>query len=221
MFPIQDDQPKFSPSVVTTMLIIANALVFLFEISLDEYSRNALIMRYGLIPAHFQTSALLTCMFLHAGWAHIIGNMLFLWAFGRSLEDRMGHVKYLIFYLVCGIVAGLTHCFFNAGSQLPTIGASGAIAGVMGAYLVSFPRARIDTIVFFFFIARIQIPALFMLGYWFLTQLLSGVGSLTYSHQSVSGTAWFAHIGGFISGIVLVYLLGASSPQYQQRRVSW
>ncbi len=221
MFPIADDQPKYSPSTVTTLLIIVNVLVFLYEISLDEYTRNFLIMRYGLVPAHFHPSALLTCLFLHGGWAHIIGNMLFLWAFGRSLEDSMGHGKFLLFYLLCGVAAGLTHDFFNADSTLPTIGASGAIAGVMGAYLVKFPRARIDTIVFFFLIARIEIPAVFMLLYWFVTQLVSGFGSIAYSHQSEAGTAWFAHIGGFVAGIGLVYLLGSNNPQYQRRRVSW
>lgn len=221
MFPIQDDQPKFSPPLVTTLLVIANCLVYLYEISLDEYSRNLLIMRYGLVPAHFHASSLFTTMFLHGSWAHIIGNMLFLWAFGRSLEDVMGHGKYLIFYFLCGIAAGLTHDFFNIDSNVPTIGASGAIAGVMGAYLVKFPRARIDTIVFFFLITRVQVPALLMLGYWFLLQLISGVGSIAYSHVSQSGTAWFAHIGGFLAGIVFVTLLGTDNPQWQRRRVSW
>ncbi len=221
MFPIQDDQRKFAPSTVTILLIIANTLVFLYEISLNSYMQNFLIMRYGLVPAHFQASALVTSMFLHGGWAHIIGNMLFLWAFGRSLEDRMGHGKFLIFYLLCGVAAGVTHVYFNADSTMPTVGASGAIAGVMGAYLVKFPKARIDTIVFFFFITRVEIPAVFMLLYWFVTQLVSGFGSIGYSHVSQSGTAWFAHIGGFIAGMILVTLLGADNPQWQRRRVSW
>jgi membrane associated rhomboid family serine protease len=221
MFPIQDDQPKYSPSTVTILLILVNSLVFLYEISLDEYTRNFLIQKYGLVPAHFHASALLTCMFLHGGWMHIIGNMLFLWAFGRSLEDRMGHAKFLLFYLLCGVAAGITHDFFNIDSNVPTIGASGAIAGVMGAYLVKFPRARIDTLIFFFFITRVDIPAVFMLVYWFITQIVSGFGSIAYSHISQSGTAWFAHIGGFITGMILVNLLGASDPQWQRRRVSW
>jgi membrane associated rhomboid family serine protease len=221
MFPIQDDQPKYSPSTVTMLLILVNSLVFLYEISLDEYTRNFLIQKYGLVPAHFHASALLTCMFLHGGWMHIIGNMLFLWAFGRSLEDNMGHAKYLLFYLLCGVAAGITHDYFNMDSSVPTIGASGAIAGVMGAYLVKFPRARIDTLIFFFFITRVDIPAVFMLVYWFITQIVSGVGSIAYSHISQSGTAWFAHIGGFISGMILVSLLGTSTPQWQRRRVSW
>ena len=151
------------------------------------------------------------------------GRTSFLWAFGRSLEDRMGSGKFLLFYLLSGVAAGITHDFFNGDSTLPTVGASGAIAGVMGAYLITFPRARIDTVVFFIFITRIQIPAVFMLGYWFLTQLVSGFGTVAYSQasSSQSGTAWFAHIGGFLAGIVLVNLLGTSNPQWQRRRVSW
>ena len=221
MFPIHDDQPKYSPSTITTLLILANVLVFLFEISLDEYSRNLLIMRYGLVPSHFHGSALLTSMFLHGGWAHIIGNMLFLWAFGRSLENYIGHTKFLLFYLLCGMVAGITQDFFNLGSSAPMIGASGAIAGVMGAYLIKFPRARISTIVFFFFIVRVDVPATLMLIYWFITQLVSGFGTIAYSHVSESGTAWFAHIGGFLTGMLLVNLLGSGDPQWQRRRVSW
>jgi len=221
MFPIHDDQPKYSPSTITTLLIVANVLVFLFEISLDEYSRNLLIMRYGLVPAHFQASALLTSMFLHGGWAHIIGNMLFLWAFGRSLESYMGHSKFLLFYLLCGVAAGISQDFFNIASSAPMIGASGAIAGVMGAYLIKFPRARISTLIFFFFIVRVDVPATLMLLYWFITQLVSGFGSIAYSHMSEPGTAWFAHIGGFLTGMLLVNLLGSGNPQWQRRRVSW
>jgi membrane associated rhomboid family serine protease len=221
MFPIKDDQPKYAPSIVTISLIIANFLVFFYEKSLDDYSFNFLIMKYGLVPALFQASALLTSMFLHEGWLHIIGNMLFLWAFGRSLEGKMGPTKYLMFYLLCGCAAGLSQDFFSVESRAPMVGASGAIAGVMGAYMITFPRARIDTIVFFFFIFRVQIPALFMLGYWFLTQLVTGVGNIASSRASQSGIAWFAHIGGFITGMVLVNLLGTSEPQWQRRRVSW
>ncbi len=221
MFPIHDDQPKYSPSTITTLLILANVVVFLFEITLDDYSRNLLIMRYGLVPSHFHASALLTSMFLHGGWAHIIGNMLFLWAFGRSIEDYLGSSKFLVFYLLSGIAAGLTQDFFNIDSSAPMVGASGAIAGVMGAYLIKFPRARISTIIFFIFIVRVDVPATLMLVYWFITQLVSGFGSVAYSHVSQSGTAWFAHIGGFLSGMVLLSLLGSGSPQWQRRRVSW
>jgi len=221
MFPIRDDRPKYSPATVTTLLIIANVLVFLFEWSLDDYSRNHLIAKYGLVPAHFHFTTLISSMFLHGGWAHILGNMMFLWAFGRSLEDYMGHAKYLLFYLVSGAVAGLVQVFFNSDSAIPTVGASGAIAGIMGAYFVTFPRARIVTVIFFFFIFTTEIPAVVMLGYWFLVQLVSGVGSIGYSQVAQGGTAWFAHIGGFIAGIILVNVLGTDNPQWQRRRVSW
>jgi membrane associated rhomboid family serine protease len=149
---------------------------------------------------------------------HIIGNMIFLWCFGRSLEDAMGSGKFLIFYLLCGIVAAFTQSFLTWGSRAPMIGASGAIAGVMGAYLIKFPRARILTLVFVvFFITTIEIPAPIMLVYWFVTQLFSGFGSIAQTHISQGGTAFFAHIGGFVAGIVLVKLMGATG-QYNRRR---
>src|SRR5580698_2626122 len=160
MFPLRDDRPTYTAPIVTTLLIVACILVFLFELSLDEYSRDYFIGRYGLVPAHLRPLTLVTSMFLHGGWLHIIGNMLFLWAFGKSLEDAMGHSKFLSFYLICGVAAGIAHVFFNPETTLPTVGASGAIAGVMGAYLIKFPRARIHTLIFLFiFITTTDIPA--------------------------------------------------------------
>src|SRR3984885_10104373 len=155
MFPLLDDRPTYSPPVVTTLLIVACALVFFFELSLDDYSRDYFINLSGVVPAPLRPVTLFPSMFLHAGWAHIIGNMLFLWAFGKSLEDAMGHTKFLMFYLICGIAAGIAHVMFNMYTTLPTVGASGAIAGVMGAYLVKFPRARIHTLVFLLFFVTI------------------------------------------------------------------
>src|SRR5579864_6920234 len=148
MFPLRDDRPTYSAPIVTTLLIVACALVFFFELSLDEYSRDYFINLYGLVPAHMRPVTLVTSMFLHGGWMHIIGNMLFLWAFGKSMEDAMGHTKFLSFYLIAGIVAGIVQLMFNSDSRTPTLGASGAIAGVMGGYLVKFPRARIHTLIF-------------------------------------------------------------------------
>src|SRR3984957_76668 len=147
MFPLRDDRPTYTAPIVTTLLIVACALVFLFELSLDEYSHDYFFCRYGLVPAHMRPIALVTSMFLHGGWTHIIGNMLFLWAFGKSLEDAMGHSKFLAFYLICGVTAGIVHVALNLYTTLPTVGASGAIAGVMGAYLIKFPRAKIHTLV--------------------------------------------------------------------------
>jgi membrane associated rhomboid family serine protease len=222
MFPLRDTQPSYSKPVVTVLLIVVNILVFLFEFSLDPYSRNAFIAYYGLVPDHFQFSSILTSMFLHGGWLHVLGNMWFLWIFGDNIEDILGHGKYLLFYLLCGVAAGLTHVFFNPFSRVPTVGASGAIAGVMGAYMIKFPHARIlslVTIVIFF--TTFEVPAWVMLVYWFALQFLGGVGSIGYSHVSEGGTAWFAHVGGFIAGIVLVNLLGARQRFTSRRDLSW
>src|SRR3954447_17550749 len=147
MFPLRDDRPTYTAPIVTTLIIVACAFVFLHELMLDEFSRDYFVTKYGVIPAHPRLVPLFTSMFLHGGWSHIIGNMLFLWAFGKSLEDAMGHSKFLAFYLLCGVAAGITHVFFNPNTTLPTVGASGAIAGVMGAYLVKFPTSRIHTLV--------------------------------------------------------------------------
>ena len=224
MFPLRDDQPTYSKPVVVVLLIVINAVVFLHEMMLDDYSRNYFIAQYGLIadPRHFHVTALITSQFLHGGWMHIIGNMVFLWAFGRTLEGLMGSAKFLVFYLLCGVAAGLTQTYFSLGSNVPMVGASGAIAGVMGAYLVKFPRARIHTLVFIFvFITRVDIPALFFLPYWFLTQLLNVFGTVGYSHLSEGGVAYYAHIGGFIVGIILVNVLGAQNRYVRRRDVYW
>lgn len=222
MFPLRDDRPTWSPPVVTTLLIVACALVFFFELSLDEYSRDYFITRYGLVPAHFRPATLLTSLFLHGGWTHIIGNMLFLWAFGKSLEDAMGHTKFLMFYLICGIAAGITHVVFNLYTTLPTVGASGAIAGVMGAYLVKFPRARIHTLLFFFiFFTTTDIPAFLILIYWFITQLFSEYGAITQTHVMNGGVAYAAHIGGFVTGMILVQFMGVRTRYFPRRNVYW
>jgi membrane associated rhomboid family serine protease len=222
MFPLRDDRPTYTPPIVTTLLITACALVFFFELSLDDYSRDYFLNRYGVIPAHFRPITLLTSMFLHAGWAHIIGNMLFLWAFGRSLEDGMGHSKFLLFYLVCGIAAGIAHVAFNFYTTLPTVGASGAIAGVMGAYLVKFPRAKIHTLIFLFvFFTITDIPAALILVYWFVTQLFSEYGSITTTQVTQGGVAYAAHIGGFITGMILVQFMGVRTRYYPRRDIYW
>jgi len=222
MFPLRDDRPTYSPPVVTTLLIIACALVFFFELSLDDYSRNYFITLYGVVPAHLRPITLLTSMFVHGGWAHIIGNMLFLWAFGKSLEDAMGHTKFLMFYLICGIAAGIAHVIFNPNTTLPTVGASGAIAGVMGAYLVKFPRARIHTLIFLlFFVTVTDIPAAFILIYWFITQLFSEYGSITQTQVANGGVAYAAHIGGFVTGMILVQFMGVRTRYLPRRNVHW
>jgi membrane associated rhomboid family serine protease len=222
MFPLRDTQPSYSRPLITVLIIILNVVVFLHEFSLDEISRNYFIEHYGLIPAHFHFSAVLTSMFLHGGWMHIIGNMWFLWIFGDNVEDALGHFKYLVFYFLCGIAAGMTQVLFSRGSHLPMVGASGAIAGVMGAYLIKFPKARIVTLVFIFiFFTTIEVPAGLMLAYWFFIQFFSGVGTIGYSHVSQGGTAFFAHIGGFITGMILVGVLGTRQMYVRRRDVNW
>jgi membrane associated rhomboid family serine protease len=222
MFPLRDNQPSYSAPVITILIIIVNVLVFLFEISLDPYSRNHFISVYGLIPEHLYLSSLFTSMFLHGGWMHIIGNMWFLWIFGDNVEDVMGHAKYLLFYLLCGVAAGVTHIFFNPQSSVPTVGASGAIAGIMGAYMIKFPRSRIVTLVFIlFFITTVEVPAVLMLLYWFFIQFFSGVGEVGYSRVSQGGVAFFAHVGGFVAGMILVNMLATRRPYSRRRDLSW
>jgi membrane associated rhomboid family serine protease len=224
MFPLRDTQPSYQRPVVTILIILINAVVFLHEFSLDDYSRNYFIANYGLIPVRASAHPLtfLTSMFLHGGWMHIIGNMWFLWIFGDNVEEALGHVKYFAFYILCGLAAAMMQVFFNADSRLPMVGASGAIAGVMGAYLVKFPQSRIVTLIFvFIFFTTVEVPAVLMLLYWFFIQLFSGVGTIGYSHLSQGGTAWFAHVGGFIAGIILVVVMG-TRPKYLRRQdLNW
>lgn len=222
MIPLRDTQRSSSAPVVTILLIAVNFAAFFYELSLDEFSRNHLIFAYGLVPDRLHASSLITSMFLHGGWMHIIGNMWFLWIFGDNIEDSLGHGKYLLFYLLCGVAAALTQVAINPDSRVPTIGASGAIAGVMGAYLVKYPRARILTLVFIvFFITFYELPAWLVLAYWFILQLFSGVGSVAYSQLSEGGVAWFAHIGGFITGVVLIYLFPTRSVYQRRRDLNW
>lgn len=223
MFPLRDDQPTHTPPIVTMMLIVACSMVFLHErFSLDDFSLNYFVAKYAIVPARFEPVTLVTSLFLHAGWGHIIGNMLFLWAFGRSMEDAMGHGRFLAFYLLSGVAAGLVHVAFNFYSRVPALGASGAIAGVMGAYLIKFPRAYIHTLVFIIvFVTTTDIPAWFFVIYWFITQLFSGYGAITQTQISDGGTAWFAHIGGFLAGILLVMTMGTRNRYYRRPDHRW
>jgi len=213
MIPLRDTQRSNSTPVVTVLLIVANCLVFLMELSLGPHARNQFVLVYGLVPDRMVLRSLVTCIFLHGGWMHLIGNMWFLWVFGNNIEDALGHFQYLVFYLLCGVAAGLAHVVANLNSPVPTIGASGAIAGVMGAYLVKFPRARITTLVpVLIFFTTFDLPAAFLLAYWFLIQLFSGVGSVASSHITEHGVAWFAHVGGFLAGILLILILPTRRP---------
>jgi membrane associated rhomboid family serine protease len=219
MFPIRDTNPSSTTPFVTYAIIAVNLVIFLFEFMLGPYREEAFIFRYGLVPDRFHFANVLTSMFLHGGWMHVLGNMWFLWIFGDNIEDILGHGKYLLFYLICGCAAAFTQVLFNPYSRVPMVGASGAIAGVMGAYLIKFPQARIRSLLFvLLFITFIDVPAWLMLIYWFGIQFLSGFESLGSAQVAQGGTAFFAHIGGFIAGIVLVNLLGTTQRRYRRSR---
>ncbi len=209
MIPLRSSERTYSTAVVTLILIALNVLVFLHEITLDPVDLNRFIVHYGLVPDRLRTYQLFTSMFIHGGWLHILGNMWFLWVFGRGVEDSIGHTRYLIFYLVCGVASALTNVLATPYSPVPTVGASGAIAGVMGAYLIKFPRARIVTLVpIIIFFTTLDIPAAFLLLYWFAIQFFNGFGSIGGGSQVARGdVAWFAHIGGFIAGMLLILVM--------------
>ncbi len=222
MIPLRDSQPSYSPPLVTIFIIMVNTAVFLYELSLDPFSLNYFLSVYGIVPAQLEFSSLVTSMFLHGGWLHFLGNMWFLWIYGDNVEDILGRAKYFLFYMACGLAAGLAHVATNPDSRIPTIGASGAIAGVMGAYLVKFPHSRILTLVpVFFFLTTVELPAVLILGYWFVIQFFSGLGSIGYSHLSQGGVAWFAHIGGFLAGMLLVNLMRLKPPHRRRRDLYW
>lgn len=210
MFPLRDTVQARSLPLMNWTLIAVNVLVFVLLLSGPR--AELWIVRYGLTPAQlFSTPTewltIVTSMFLHGGLFHLISNMWALYIFGDNIEDRMGPVRFLIFYLLCGGVAALVHVWMNPGSTIPTVGASGAISGVMGAYLVLFPYSRVITLVpFFFFPYFFEVPALFFIGLWFAGQLINALATSALAPPDVGGVAWWAHVGGFIAGIVLVRL---------------
>jgi len=213
MFPLADVIPSRTTPVVTVSLIAINALAFLFQLTLSDYELQQFVQQYGVVPAYFSWVSVITSMFLHGGWLHFLGNMLYLWIFGDNVEDRMGHGWYLIFYLLCGTAAAVGQAITQPYSLIPMIGASGAIAGVMGAYFVLFPHSRVLTVVFILlFVDIIEIPAIFFLGIWFLMQFFSGVGSLG-SGSASGGVAFWAHVAGFATGagIGAMWRLGETS----------
>jgi membrane associated rhomboid family serine protease len=208
MIPLRSSEPHYTRPTVTLLIIAANVAVFLYELSMPTYALNRFIMLHGIVPDRLHYSSIVTSMFLHGGFLHIAGNMWFLWIFGRGVEDLLGHAKYLFLYFACGFAAAFLHILINSNSTAPTIGASGAIAGVMGAYLIKFPRASIRTLVFIVvFVTTIDVPAFFLLLYWFAIQFFSGVGSVGYSAASNGDVAWFAHVGGFLAGMALMALM--------------
>ena len=209
MLPIGDDNSsRRTVPYVTYGLIAANILIFVLEL----FSGDAFIEKWAFIPVRFLANpfaaslTLFTSMFMHAGWAHLLGNMLYLWIFGDNVEDRFGHIKFLIFYLICGLAATFGQLIFNTGSSIPNLGASGAIAGVLGAYIVLFPQGKINVMQGQ---RAIQVPALIVIGFWFVLQFFSGIGSLANTADT-GGVAYMAHIGGFLAGILLTFLFRGS-----------
>jgi membrane associated rhomboid family serine protease len=220
MFPIKDSIPSRSVPVATRALILINVVVFFFELGLSNESLERVAYLFGLVSARFTHPGwaesvgfpvgdywpILTHQFLHGGWLHILANMWTLWIFGDNVEDRMGPVRFTLFYLVCGSIAGLTQVLTNPDSTLPSLGASGAIAGVLGAYFLFYPTARLIVLFpIFFFPFFFEMPAVFYLAIWFFAQLFSGTLALA-GPQQVGGIAWWAHIGGFVSGMLLCWL---------------
>ena len=203
MFPVSDVIPSRTTPYVTIGLIVLNSLAFLYEFRLTGAELSALVSAYGVVPAQFAWPTVVTSLFLHTGWVHVLGNLLYLWIFGDNVEDRLGHGRFLLFYLGCGAAAACGQVAASPQSLVPMIGASGAVAGVMGAYFVLYPRSRVLTaLVLVLYLDLIEIPAIFFLGVWFLMQLFSGVGSLG-AETADGGVAFWAHVTGFASGAML------------------
>ena len=225
MIPLRDNVPSRTYPVVNVTLIVINVLVFFYQVLLGP-ELGGFVKEFAVIPARYFHAVyvtpsgglrpletqdlvipLLVSMFMHGGWLHLIGNMVYLWIFGDNVEDRVGHGRYVVFYLLCGVTASLAHIWFNPDSRVPSLGASGAIAGVLSAYLLLYPRARVLVLLpLFFFWQVLEVPALFFLGFWFLQNFFYGVLDLGVHSAQTGGTAWWAHIGGFVAGAVLVRL---------------
>jgi membrane associated rhomboid family serine protease len=217
VIPLRDVIPSRTTPFVTITIIVLNALVFLYQETLPVYLQKQFVLTFALIPADFSWVNVFTSMFMHGGWGHILGNMLYLWIFGDNVEDRMGHGRFIAFYLLCGMAAAFAQTAVNPDSMIPMVGASGAIAGVLGAYLILFPHSRVLTLIPLFIIWEvIEIPAVIVLGVWFVLQLLSGVGSLA-SADTGGGVAFWAHIAGFVTGMALIPFF--KRPERQQ--VEW
>ncbi len=231
MIPLKARVPSQTTPVATVALIAANTAAFLYELTLPERAENVFLASYALVPrnlTHFlagshltlkaATLPILTSMFLHGGWLHLLGNMLFLWVFGENVEDRLGHTSYLFFYLVCGCGSALAHVVMNPSSTAPTVGASGAISGILGAYIVLYPRAKILTLVpLLIFWFTVDLPAFLILGYWFVIQFFSGISTVGARATASGGVAYWAHIGGFVLGVILVRVW----PERPRRMAYW
>ena len=222
MIPLRDSLPSGSIPVVTLILIAVNVLVFLQQLALSPEEMHFFFAHYGVVPAHLQLSDLFTSMFLHGGFMHLIGNMWFLWIYGDNVEDVLGRAKFLLLYLASGLTGSLLQIAADPTSTIPNIGASGAIAGVMGAYLLKFPHARVLTLIplFVFFFTR-ELPAFIILIYWFVLQFFSGVGSMAESSTATGGVAFFAHVGGFLMGMLLIKVVPTKEAYRHRAELRW
>jgi membrane associated rhomboid family serine protease len=218
MIPLRDVIPSRTTPGVTITLIVINVIVYLFGVTLTDRSRDAFILAFGLVPAYFSLFNVFTSMFVHGGFAHVAGNMLFLWIFGDNVEDRLGHGRFIVFYLLCGFVAAMAQTLLQPNSLVPMVGASGAIAGVMGAYLVLYPHSRV-LMLFPFPIFLFELPAIVFLAIWFLVQFLNGISQLPFFEQDAisGGVAFWAHVMGFVSGLILVMFM----KRPERTRVEW
>src|ERR1044071_569908 len=220
MIPLRDVIPSRTTPYITVTIIVLNAMAWLFEITLPENVLRQFLTIYGVVPAYFAWPTLITSMFLHGSWSHVIGNMWYLWIFGDNVEDRVGHGRFIVFYLLCGIVAALGQVVVDPNSTLPTIGASGAIAGVMGAYFVLYPHSRVLTLIPWIFIQIVELPAIVLLGFWFVMQLFSaGTLAVTANTHGGGGVAFAAHVAGFVAGVggVFVFRKRDLDPWERQR----
>jgi membrane associated rhomboid family serine protease len=206
MIPLRDIIPSRTTPYITITIIVLNALAWLFELALPRDFLPVFLQINGVVPADFRASSLITSMFLHGSWSHVIGNMWYLWIFGDNVEDRVGHGRFIAFYLLCGIGAALGQIAIDPTSTLPTIGASGAIAGVMGAYFVLYPRSRVLTLLPWIFIQIVELPATVLLGFWFLMQLFSAGAIAVTASTHGGGVAFMAHVAGFVLGAIGVFV---------------
>ena len=217
MIPLRDVIPSRTFPLFTIIFIVLNCVAFLFELSLGEKGLEPFLYQWAVVPTQFAWITVLTSMFLHGGWLHILGNMLYLWIFGDNVEDRMGHGRFVVFYLLCGTAAALAQTAMQPDSYVPMVGASGAIAGIMGAYFVLYPHSRIVTLIPFIFIQVVEVPAIFFLGIWFLMQFVSGVGSIATTTAGEGGVAFWAHVAGFVTGLAGVVVFRRP----ERQRVEW
>jgi membrane associated rhomboid family serine protease len=206
VIPLRDVIPSRTVPFVTVSIIVLNAAAWILEISMTPRELTQFLKVYGVVPAAFDPITLLTSMFLHGGWSHVIGNMWYLWIFGDNVEDAFGHCRFIVFYLLCGMTAALGQIIMEPTSLLPTIGASGAIAGVMGAYFVLYPRSRVLTLIPIFLFDIVELPAIFLLGFWFLMQLVNAGAVAAAANAGSGGVAFAAHVAGFLIGVVGVFV---------------